>query len=73
VEYTAALVGFGLPDTLAGLLADCAVGASRGDLFDDSRELNGLIGRPTTPLAASISAAPAAAAIASHTGVPVAS
>lgn len=59
-DYKAALLSVGLPEGLAGLLADSDVGASRGGLFDDSHQLSQLIGRPTTPLAASVSAALAA-------------
>lgn len=50
-EFKAALLGAGLPDFLATLLAESDVGASKGGLFDDSRQLSALIGRPTTPLA----------------------
>ncbi|MGC1305083.1 MAG: SDR family oxidoreductase [Caulobacteraceae bacterium] len=56
-DYAAALVGAGLPEEVAKLLADSHVGASRGVLFDDSRELSRLIGRPTTPLARSVAEA----------------
>ena len=56
-EFKAALVGAGLPEPLAGLLADSDAGASKGGLFDDKRQLSALIGRPTTPLAALIQAA----------------
>lgn len=49
-EFKAALLGAGLPDFLATLLAESDVGASKGDLFDDSRQLSALINRPTTPL-----------------------
>lgn len=59
-DYKAALLSVGLPEGLAGMLADSDVGASRGGLFDDSHQLSQLIGRPTTPLAASVSAALAA-------------
>ncbi len=50
-DYAAALVGAGLPEGFAALLADSDVGASRGALFDDSHQLSTLIGRATTPLA----------------------
>ena len=50
-EFKAALLGAGLPDGLATLLAESDVGAALGRLFDDSRQLSQLIGRPTTPLA----------------------
>jgi NAD(P)H dehydrogenase (quinone) len=52
--YKAALVTAGLPEALAGLLADSDVGASQGGLYDDQHQLSRLIGRPTTPLAALI-------------------
>ena len=56
-DYKAALVGAGLPEPIAGLLADSDSGASKGGLFDDTRQLGTLIGRPTTPLAVSMRAA----------------
>ena len=31
-------------------MADSDVGASKGGLFDDARQLSALIGRPTTPM-----------------------
>jgi NAD(P)H dehydrogenase (quinone) len=59
-QYKAALVSFGLPEAVATLLADSDVGASKGALFDDGRQLSALIGRPTTPFASTIAAALAA-------------
>lgn len=56
-EYKAALVQAGLPDGLAAMLANSDVGVSVGGLFDDSRQLSRLIGRPTTPLAEVVKAA----------------
>ncbi|MCU6665717.1 SDR family oxidoreductase [Silvania hatchlandensis] len=53
-DFAAALKGFGLPAGLADLLADSDVGASKGGLFDDSRTLSTLIGRPTTTLTESV-------------------
>jgi NAD(P)H dehydrogenase (quinone) len=50
-EYKAALLGAGLPEPVAELLANSDVGASQGGLFDEQRQLSQLIGRPTTPLA----------------------
>jgi len=50
-DYAAALVGAGLPQGFAALLADSDACAGRGALFDDSHQLSALIGRPTTPLA----------------------
>lgn len=55
--YEAALVQAGLPAFLAAMLAESDVGAAKGGLFDDSRELSRLIGRPTTPLAEVVKAA----------------
>jgi len=49
-ELTKALVGVGLPEPVAAMLADSDVGASKGALFGDSKTLSGLIGRPTTTL-----------------------
>jgi len=51
-EYRAVLVGAGLPEGLASLLADSDTGASQGGLFDDGHALSRLLGRPSTPLAA---------------------
>lgn len=56
-DFKAALINAGLPEGLAGLLAESDVGASRGGLFDDSRQLSRLIGRATTPLATLLTAA----------------
>jgi len=56
-DYAAALKGFGLPDGFAGAIAGWDVAACKGALFDDGRQLSTLIGRPTTPLAASVKAA----------------
>lgn len=56
-DFKAALLGAGLPEGLAALLANSDAGASKGGLFDDSRQLSTLIGRPTTTLEESIRAA----------------
>lgn len=56
-DFKAALLGAGLPDFLASLLAESDVGASKGGLYDDGRQLSQLIGRPTTPLADMVKAA----------------
>ncbi len=53
-EFLAALKAAGLPDGLAGLLADSDAAAAQGALFDGSRQLSRLIGRATTPFAATI-------------------
>ena len=56
-DYKAALLGAGLPEPLAALLADSDVGASKGGLFDGQRQLSALIGRPTASLAAAMGSA----------------
>ncbi|MGN5375459.1 MAG: NAD(P)-dependent oxidoreductase [Sphingomonas hengshuiensis] len=56
-DYAAALAGAGLPQPLASALASFDVAAAGGALFHDGDALSRLIGRPTTPLAASIAAA----------------
>ncbi|MEH2922036.1 SDR family oxidoreductase [Samsonia erythrinae] len=55
-DFTAALVSVGLPDALAAVVADSDVGASKGGLFDDGKQLSRLIGRATTPLSAVVRA-----------------
>lgn len=52
--YRAALLGAGLPEAMAGLISDSDAAAAGGALFDDTRALSRLIGRPTTPFAATI-------------------
>ena len=49
--YKDALIGAGLPDGFAAILADSDAQAANGWLFDDSHTLSSLIGRETTPLA----------------------
>lgn len=56
-EFEAALIQAGLPDFVAQLLADSDAAAAKGALFDDSRQLSRLIGRPTTPLSATVAEA----------------
>jgi NAD(P)H dehydrogenase (quinone) len=53
-EYAAALEGLGVPEGFARMIAGWDVGASRGALFDDSRRLSKLTGRPTTTLSAAV-------------------
>jgi NAD(P)H dehydrogenase (quinone) len=53
-DYATALSGHGLPPGIAKAIAGWGVDASKGALFDDSRALSKLIGRPTTPLSASV-------------------
>jgi NAD(P)H dehydrogenase (quinone) len=59
-EYRGALLGAGLPDGLADLLADSDASAAQGALFDESGALGRLIGRATGGLEGSIAAALAA-------------
>ena len=56
-EYRGMLVKVGFPAMVAGFLADAETGISKGALFDESRQLSRMIGRPTTPLAVSVTAA----------------
>lgn len=53
-EYQAKLEGFGLPAPVATLLADADNGAKNGELGTSSRDLESLIGRPTTSLAQAV-------------------
>jgi NAD(P)H dehydrogenase (quinone) len=55
--YAGILESFGLPAGFAYVLADSDVQAGKGALFDDSRTLSRLIGRPTTPMAVTVAAA----------------
>lgn len=54
--YAGILQSFGLPAGFAHVLADSDVQAGHGALFNDSHTLSRLIGRPTTPMAASVAA-----------------
>ncbi|NKJ43442.1 NAD(P)H-binding protein [Novosphingobium sp. SG720] len=56
-DYAAALEGVGLPGFLAQMLADSSFESSKDQLFDASRTLSALIGRPTTPIGDTIAAA----------------
>lgn len=56
-EYKKALLGAGLPEFLAELLANSDTGVSKGALFDDGKQLSKLIGRPTTALATVVKSA----------------
>lgn len=49
-EYTGALKSLGLPEGLAQAIASWDISTSQGDLFDESKVLSKLIGRPTTLL-----------------------
>ena len=56
-EYARALIGFGLPEGLAGAIADADAGASRGGLNTQSHDLSMLIDRSTTSLQQAVTAA----------------
>ena len=56
-EYEKALIGFGLPQALAHLLADSDTGAKNGQLESRSTDLNKLIGRESTTLRSAIQSA----------------
>lgn len=56
-EYTKVLTSVGLPEWLAHAIAGWDVAAAQGALFDDSRQLSELIGRPTAPLSVAVSSA----------------
>lgn len=49
-DYANALVGFGLPEGFAAVLADSDAKSAKGALEDNSKTLSRLIGRPTTPM-----------------------
>ena len=56
--YEDILLSVGLPGKLAHLIADSDTkAASHGELYTSSRDLSGLIGHPTTTLAAAVGAA----------------
>lgn len=50
-ELTKVLVGAGLPEGYAAVLADADLGLGRGELSVDPADLADLLGRPATPLA----------------------
>jgi NAD(P)H dehydrogenase (quinone) len=52
--YTQTLIGFGLSEPVAVIIADSDAGIARGDLLSDSGDLSRLLGRPTTTLADAI-------------------
>lgn len=56
-EYAQALIGAGLPEPLARVLADADLGIKRGDLLVNSGDLSRLTGRPTTTLAEAVTSA----------------
>lgn len=56
-DYTDVLVGAGLPEPVAAVYADGDRGIRDGELYVDASVLEGLIGRPATPLAEAVRAA----------------
>jgi NAD(P)H dehydrogenase (quinone) len=60
-EYAAMLVGVGVPEAFAEILADSDLGIARGDLLVSTGDLKALIGRPATSMAEAIRSAAAAA------------
>jgi NAD(P)H dehydrogenase (quinone) len=56
-QYTAVLVGAGLPEPVAAVFADGDRGVAEGELFTDSDDLEKLIGRAPTSLADALVAA----------------
>ncbi len=55
-EYARVLAGAGVPEGVAHALAGYDIHTSHGALFDESRQLSELLGRPTTPLADAVAA-----------------
>mgnify|MGYP001588942852 CR=1 FL=1 len=56
-DFKAALVGVGVPEGFADLLADSDAGAAKGGLEDHGKQLSALTGRPTTTLLDAVKAA----------------
>lgn len=65
-EYTQALLGAGLPEPLATMLADSDRGIARGDLHVTTGDLSRLIGRPATSLNQAVNAATGQSEIGTH-------
>lgn len=53
-EYARILESFEIPKDFANAVASWDVSVSKGDLFDDTKQLSKLIGRPTTSMAESV-------------------
>jgi NAD(P)H dehydrogenase (quinone) len=53
-DYAASLTSMGVPEGFVQMLAGIDVSTSKGDLYDGSRQLSKLIGRPTTPLSVTV-------------------
>ena len=56
-EYANVLRQAGIPANMAAILADADAKAGKDALLDESRALSRLIGRPTTPVSATVAAA----------------
>ncbi len=56
-EYAKTLEGAGLPPPVASMLASTSALSGEGELYDDSKSLSRLSGRPTTPIRETIAAA----------------
>ena len=56
-QYAQALIGAGLPEPMARVLADADLGLKRGDLLVDSGDLSRLINRPPTTLPDAVASA----------------
>ena len=63
-QYIQVLVGAGVPEAFAGILADSHVGIARGELVTTSGHLRALLGRPTTSIQDAVRAAADVAGIA---------
>jgi NAD(P)H dehydrogenase (quinone) len=56
-QYRDILVGAGLPEPIADVVADAERGIAEGELYVDTADLEKLLGRPATTLADAVSAA----------------
>ncbi|ONH31781.1 MULTISPECIES: hypothetical protein [Protofrankia] len=56
-EFAKALVGFGVPEMFADILAASDAAIAQGEVDSDRRDPNRLIGRATTSLADAVTAA----------------
>lgn len=56
-DYAKSLEAVGLPDFVAKIIANSGASTAHNALFNDSKTLSGLIGRPTTPISETIAAA----------------
>jgi NAD(P)H dehydrogenase (quinone) len=56
-DYAKVLEGAGLPPPVAAMLAGTSALSGQGELYDESKDLSRLSGRPTTPISETIAAA----------------